>query len=271
MPSPFPGMDPYLEHPSVFPNLHDKMIVHLEELLQPLLPEPYYAKASNRVWLEYTDEVRIPDVTVLRTNRPVVPAKPEQAGVGLANAPLRITAADLPWSEFREAYLEIYSKHEGEARLITSLEVLSPTNKTRGEQARGAYREKQAENFRSNVNLVEIDLLRAGMHTTAVPREKLRERCGSIDYHVCVHQFDEPNDFFVYPIQLTERLPKIAIPLLPGDPSVAVELQPLLDYCYDRGPYRREVNYNRDPPPPTMSPERLAWIKEVLKARPAAG
>ena len=56
MPSPFPGMDPYLEDPDVFPNLHDKFIVYLEEFLQPQLPERYYAKTAQRTWVEDTEQ-----------------------------------------------------------------------------------------------------------------------------------------------------------------------------------------------------------------------
>jgi len=259
-------MDPYLEHPSHFPNFHDKLIVHLEEFLQPLLPEGYYAKAANRVWLEYTEEVRVPDVSVLRPNRPVVSAERERGDVAIIDAPVKITAPYLPWSEHHESYVEIYSKHEGDARLITSIEVLSPSNKASGEQARGAYGEKQAEILAANVNLVEIDLLRCGLHTTAVPRNQLLERCGKVDYHVCVHRFDQLHDFFVYPVQLPERLPKISIPLTISTADVQVDLQALLDFCYDRGPYRRAIDYAKDPPPPALSPERLAWVKSRLES-----
>ena len=41
MPSPFPGMDPFLEHPEVFPDLHDSLGATLRESLNARLPEPY--------------------------------------------------------------------------------------------------------------------------------------------------------------------------------------------------------------------------------------
>jgi hypothetical protein len=118
--------------------------------------------------------------------------------------------------------------------------------------------------------LLEIDLLRMGSHTTAVPQSDFLKRFGPIDYHICAHYFDQPDDFFIYPIQLPNKLPKVTIPLLPGDRPVEIELQPLLDQCYDRGPYRREINYSKDPPSPALSPERLAWVKSVLAARQAS-
>ena len=43
MPSPFPGIDPYLESPEIFPDFHDSFITYLRETLQASLPAPYFA------------------------------------------------------------------------------------------------------------------------------------------------------------------------------------------------------------------------------------
>jgi hypothetical protein len=260
-------MDPYLEHPSVFPNLHDKLIVHLEETLQPLLPEPYFAKGNQRVWVDYVEGTRIPDVGVLKPGQEPGQVQAENGGVAVAEFPVKITAPYVPWDEFREPFVEIYAQADDQPRLVTTIEILSPTNKTPNQQSRAAYRQKQSEFMGSQVHLVEIDLLRCGVHTTAVPLKELIRRCGAVDYHICVHFFDQPNDYFIYPIQLPDRLPKVTIPLLPGDGSVRVDLQAIFDDCYDRGPYRREVNYKKDPPAPALSPERLAWVRSVLAGR----
>jgi uncharacterized protein DUF4058 len=266
MPSPFPGMDPYLEDPNVFPNLHDKLVVHLEEFIQPQLPEPYFAKAAHRVWLEYADSRRIPDVSVVAAKAPAVRIVEPESAVAVAEYPIKVTANEIPWEEYRETYLEIYWRPDREARLVTSIEVLSPTNKTPGDESHGAYRKKQKEMLRSKVNLIEIDLLRAGLHTTAVPRKELMQRCPSFDYHVCLHHFDQPGDFFIYPIHLPDKLPTITVPLLPGDQPVHAELQAIFAQCYDRGPYRREIDYSKDPPPPALPSQRLAWTNEILAA-----
>ena len=98
-------------------------------------------------------------------------------------------------------------------------------------------------------------------HATLVPRREMVKHCISWDYHVCVHRFDARRDFFVYPIQMPQKLPTIAVPLLPAAPPIAVDLQATFDRCYDEGPYLREVNYAGEPPPPPLSPERLAWVK----------
>jgi Protein of unknown function (DUF4058) len=40
MPSPFPGMDPFLENPGIFSDFHDSFITYLRENLQANLPPP---------------------------------------------------------------------------------------------------------------------------------------------------------------------------------------------------------------------------------------
>jgi len=264
MPSPFPGMDPYLESPDVFPNLHDRLITYLEDALQPILPEPYYAKSNQRVWIE-RDDSRLPDVSIIDSGY----SRPGEEGnvaveVRTEALPIQITVARRERHEFRESYLEIYSRQGGEKRLVTAIEILSPRNKRPDDESRGEYRRKQTEFAAGGVNLVEIDLLRGGTHTTAVPKNALLKRCGDCDYHVSVHRCDRPKDFFVYPIPLERKLPTVYIPLLPDASPVSVDMQLLFDRCYDTGPYRREINYTQDPPPPPLSAERLAWVKSVL-------
>jgi hypothetical protein len=170
----------------------------------------------------------------------------------------------IPREEFRETYLDLYAK-PGNERLVTTIEVLSLTNKTSGGEGRPQYLQKQREVLRSKVNLVEIDLLRGGQHTTAVRLEDALEKAGPFDYHICAHTFEEPDDFVIYPISLGERLPLIAIPLLPGDGSVAVDLQALLDRCYDTGLYQRRVPYGERALVPPLRPEQATWVAQVLR------
>ena len=187
MPSPFPGMDPYLEHPDIFPDLHDSFVTVLKEFLQSRLPESYYAGSGTRVWVETSERFIEPDV-----------------------------------------------------------KVLSLTNKTPGAHGRDLYVRKQQEILRSQTHLIEIDLLRSGEHTTAVPLQRAVARTGPFDYHVCVHRFDNLEDYLVCPIRLEDRLPEIMVPLLPGDADVTIDLQAVFDRCYEIGPYRRQVRYDSD-------------------------
>lgn len=267
MPSPFPGMDPYLEDHDVFPALHDQLIVHLAEFLQARLPEPYFAKPAQRTWIEWVDRPRIPDVSVLISTRPDLAVKREAGGVAVADfpdKPVTITLADPAWDERRETLIEIYSNRDGRKRLVTSIEILSPSNKTPGDDAFDTYQRKQREMLGAEVHLVEIDLLRGGSHVTAVPEDLLHQRCGTVDYHICIHRFDRYRDFDVYPIQLPERLPQFSVPLLPDDSPIAVDLHTTFDRCYDAGSYRREVDYSAPPPRPPLSAERLAWVRSIL-------
>ena len=224
MPSPYPGMDPYLESPEVFPDFHHSFIICLREALQASLPVPYVARIGQRLWTES------------------------------------------PHDEFREPFIEIHTRGEEGKRLVASIEVISLANKTPGEHGRELYRKKQKELLGSRVHLVEIDFLRGGEHATAVPLEAAREACGPFDYHVSVRPFDDLDTFHVYPIRLEDRLPPIAIPLLPGDPPVTLDLQAVFDRCYDAGPYAREVRYGVDAVIPPLDPDWAAWAGRIVAA-----
>ncbi len=227
MPSPFPGMDPYLEQRALFPDLHDGFVARCSEALQARLPEPYYAAIGSR----------------------------------LSNQE--------PHDEFRETFVEIYSRQEHE-RLVTVIELLSHSNKAPGEKGRELYLRKQQELLDSKTHLVEIDLLRAGEHSTAVPLDYARRRCGDFNYHVCLHQFHHFEDFLVYPFRLEDSLPEIGVPLLPGDGGVAVDLQVVFNRCYDAGPYRRRVRYRETMPEPPLDDPRTLWAKQRIEAWHAA-
>jgi hypothetical protein len=117
----------------------------------------------------------------------------------------------------------------------------------------------------SEAHLVEIDLLRGGTHTAAVPRNLVEERAGPYDYLVSIHRFDRPSEFFVYPVSMTGSLPAIAMPLLPGDPDVSLDLQAIFDRAYDGGSYGRDIEYRTDRVVPRLKPEQAAWAASLLK------
>ena len=168
----------------------------------------------------------------------------------------------VPHDERVEPLVEIYIGRSSQRRLVTTIEVLSPTNKTTGEHGHDLYLRKQREILGSKVHLVEIDLLRGGKHTTSVPRDRLEASGVQCDYHVCIHRFDNLEDYFVYPIQLASPLPEIRVPLLPGDGEVALNLQEVFRRAYEAGPYRREIDYQHDQPTPRLSAEQGAWAQQ---------
>lgn len=263
MPSPFPGMDPFLEHPEIFPDFHDRFVTHLSEAVQPRLPAPYIATLGRRAWIEVSERYSEPDVQIARprsTGNQTEPAAPVAVADSPRTEPLVIR---VPHDERSEPLVEIYLFRGRDRRLVTSIELLSLTNKTPGEHGRGLYLRKQREILESKVHLVEIDLLRAGEHTTAVPQRRRATDAGEFHYHISIHHIDNLEDFFVYPVRLNEPLPEIAIPLLPGDPPVAIDLQAVFRRTYDAGPYCREINYQQDQPIPPLSPAWQTWLVQV--------
>lgn len=264
MPSPFPGMDPYLEHPEFFPDLHDSLVIYLREALQPRLPKPYYVRVRSRVWVEYTNRVIEPDVNLLRANQPAA-APPDNGGItGAVVVALREVA--VPNDETREPFLEIHTV-QGDRQLVTAIEVLSLSNKKINSEGRKLYLEKQRDLLNSQVNLVEIDLLRGGEHSTAVPLADATAAAGPFDYHVCVRRMDALQQRYVYPIRLEQRLPEILLPLLPGDAGVSIDLQAVFDRCYDTGGYDRLSPYADRPPDPPLAPERAGWATQLLREK----
>lgn len=266
MPSPFPGMDPFLEHPYFFPGLHGGLIYCIQRALQPALPPPYYAVLNERLWVETTERSVEPDVDVLIDSSQKKPSDKamDEGAVATVTQPLVIS---IPHDERRETFVDIMTRNDLNERVVTTIEVLSLSNKTPGEHGRNLYLRKQQEVVDGEINLVEIDLLRGGTHSTAVPRRRVERRAGRFDYHVCIKRGDNWIDRFVYTIRLRDRLPTIDIPLLPGDAPVKLDLQAVFDRAYDDGPYSRRVPYEIDRVVPPQQPKQAEWVVEQLKLR----
>ncbi len=153
-------------------------------------------------------------------------------------------------------------------RLVTVIELLSPANKERGSKGWELYRRKQEEVLKSDVHLVEIDLLRGGDYTIAPPEYRLRQEVGgSWHYMVSISRADMPYDFLLYPRTVRERLPRIPVPLAIGDRDVVLDLQAVFHQCYEDGAYEDVVDYRKEPPPPAFSAEDSAWIDQLLKEK----
>ncbi len=256
MPSPFPGMDPWLEESDVFPSVHSGLIFLMREALNRSLPPGYAAASNNRVWID-PESYRDPDVSVYGQDRP-----PETGGGTATLSGLVAIGRVLMTDPWEEPYLEIRSDRG--KRLVTAVEVLSPSNKRAGE-GRRLYQQKQQECRLGGVHLVEIDLLRAGLPTTFSPRGLLEQKAGPFDYHVSVRRASLRDELFGAAIRLADRLPAFSVPLDPGVPAVTVDLQAAFDRCYDGSRYPELVDYTRPPDPP-LTPEQQAWADELLRA-----
>ena len=248
----FPGMDPGLEHPQVWPDVHASFIVYLREYLRPLLGPRYIIAIETRVFVEgpATDRPIIPDASVR-------PTRAETSGetVALLEADPAVEVQVLPL-EVEETYLTIRDRQSGQ-RIVTVLEVVSPTNKYAG-PGRESYVAKQTEVRRSTAHLVEIDLLRAGPHVLALPEWAARQH-GLYDYLVCVNRAAGLRDrFYLYPRRVRERLPRILLPLAAPDPDIVLDIQAVLARTYDAGGYVERLNYAAPCVPP-LAPEDQAW------------
>lgn len=256
MPSPFPGMDPFLEDPRLWPGVHARLITAACEQLQPILrPRGYFADIGERVWLTAVDRQVMPDVAVLHKPRPAQPASSAVATLE-PDEPLVLHAADV---EMRETFIEVFDA-QGH-RLVTSIEFVSPANKSNTE-GRALYLKKQDELAASGVNLVEIDLLRDGPHVLRVPRS-LVDAVKPWDYLVSVWR-PPGSDYEVYPTGLRERLPRIRVPLRTDDADAMLDLQAAFGHAYETGPYPDRVDYTSEPTPPLAACDQ-DWATQLIR------
>jgi len=264
MPSPFPGMDPYLEEPSLWPGVHQGFISSLRATLNALPPPGYVADVGERIYIVQPQRGIYPDGVIVEypSPQPAMERGPEGTAVAVADPPLRVTVEP---EEIREVFLEILSLREAE-RVVTVIEVLSPSNKTAGSEGRELYLTKQRALLESEIHLVEIDLLRHGEPTVAVPYEALHQRGITWHYLICLHRGRAGKRYEVWPFTVRQRLPRISVPLAEGDPDVVLDLQAVFDRCYDEGAYARRLDYRREPTIP-LEGDDAEWTVGLLRGR----
>ncbi len=256
MPSPFPGMDPYLEHPALWPDVHHGLIEALRGALAPRLRPRYRVVVEERVYvtgIEGAAFVGRPDVAVVRTEAPMEPA-----AARAAPSPLRPRTVQVPLPDrVREAYLEIRDVASGE--VVTVVEILSPTNKRPG-VGRRLYEEKRLQVLGSRAHLVEVDLLRAGepMPVSGDGRES--------HYRLLVSRAERRPWADLYAFSVRDPIPTFRLPLRPGDEEPVVNLGALLQALYDRAGYDLAVDYAADPVPP-LEGEDAAWADRLLREK----
>ncbi len=266
MPSPFPGMDHYLENPARWPDLHQSLITYTRDALQPQIRPRYHARIGERVYVLAYPQTMYPDIVLIQ--RPLQEPKPlygEAATPETAEveAPLVIPVVlTVPPAEHREPFIEVF--HTAGDEVVAVIEVLSPANKTAGEGHR-LYRSKQQAVLDSPVHLIEIDLLSTGLPTVALPEEGY-SRLPPYRYLICVWRAPERYRYEMYPIELSSRLPRLRIPLREPDPDVGLDLQALFTQCYDNGGYGDLLDY-REAPPVALSSEEAAWLDGLLQGK----
>ena len=259
---PFPGMDPYLERPQIWPDFHDSFITYIREALQPKLRPRYAALTQDRLYVvEHERPVR-PDVSIVRTDasRTTVEAEAEAGGVATAVevGADRPVVFEIVEEEIRQPVIHIIEPAAGN-RIVTAIEVLSPDNKTPG-PGRDSSLKKRAELWQGGAHLVEIDLLRDGERVLRVSAEQVQERSAWC-YVVAVSR--RPSRHELYFFGMEDRLPRIAIPLAHGDPDVVLDLQPVFARCWEAGPYPELLRYDQ-PVPGEVTPQQAEWCRQRL-------
>ncbi|HZL34392.1 MAG TPA: DUF4058 family protein [Tepidisphaeraceae bacterium] len=258
-PSPFPGMDPYLQ--SRWSDVHAKLIAYIGEALQPMLPAGLKARSEERVLLETLESEPLrryrADVALVYSDRR---QKPEpDAGTIATVEPVIVEFSDEP---IIDRFVQIIDSTNGN-RVITAIEVLSPWNKSAG-RLNEDYRRKINDYARAAVSLVEIDLLLGSRARLMVTEADLpAER--RAPYAACIHRGWLGPRWEVYPIGLRQSVPPIPVPLREADEDAVLSLQPLLERVYVAGGHD-DIDYGKPCVPP-LEGEDAKWVDELLRVR----
>jgi hypothetical protein len=255
MPSPFPGMDPYLENPLYWEDFHDRLIFHIGERLHELLPSNYRADFRRRTSVLLAARDIVPDVAITRRT-------PEEGSVAILSRPKGGEAIllEVAPTEVYDRYLEIIRVPE--RTLVAVIEISSPTNKSHPE-GRKKYHAKQRSILASDVHLIEIDLLRGGHHWVAAPPDAL-EAHQPFDYVTCVSRAGNRLRFECYFKTVRQPLSTVEIPLLAPDEDCPLDLQAVFNLAYDQGRMLDDIDYSRPLRPP-LSAEDQQWARQLLE------
>jgi hypothetical protein len=252
-------MDPYLEEPGLWPDVHHELISVARELLNKQLRPKYHVRIEERVYLSDENDpgrqVIIPDVRVAGADQGARMTTAREATTGGAAVAEPVELTTLIEDEIHEARLEVIDRDQ--RSVVTVIEILSPANKIPGSRGRASYQQKRAEVMNSSSHFVEIDLLRSGAALAA------RELVPPADYYVHVSRKSERPKGLVWPIQLPQRLPVVPVPLLVEDGQTPLDLQQVLATAYDRAGYDLQIDYNQEADPPLPEKYRQ-WAGEVL-------
>lgn len=256
MPSPFPGMDPYLEQPGIWIGFHGQALSAIVAQLVPQVTPSYVVQLEEQRFIHEhpANQRRQVDRGPVAFGNGPWPDAAARATCGVMKAPVqvRLPVVDVQ----RQRYIEIRDRRN--RCLVTVIEFLSPSNKRSGPD-REQYLTKRGEILASRANLVEIDLLRC---EPALPTESPRPEC---TYSVLVSRSERRPSADFWSIGLRERLPIIPVPLRPGEPAATLDLQAVLDKVYDEGGFSCLID-NSLPDPP-LGDKDLSWAQELARAR----
>jgi hypothetical protein len=266
-------MDPYVEACGLWRDFHHNLISEIQRALAGGTPERYLVRAGERSYIVLVEEdckkshPFYPDVSVT-TERRKKPAR-KNGDVAVAEPPFQaepVLMRAFVEDEHREAFVEIY-EDSAEQRLVTSIEVLSPSNKSPNTPGWELYLPKRQSLLLGDANLVEIDLLRGGR------RMPMLDPWPDSPYTFLVaraRKYDEARQgrgpsCRVWPVHFQIPCPPIPVPLLKPDPDIVLDVQPMIEAIYQRSRYARSIDYTKPLTPPLDETE-TAWLEQRIRA-----
>src|SRR5262245_10071714 len=160
MPSPFPGMDPYIEQPRLWPDFHSDLAGEVRARLNRTIRPRYIALLASTVTYETVEIGQLrsirPDVGVWSSS----PATGSPRG-GVASIAPAPAESEVPM-EVSLTLHHVEIRAVGSDQLVTVIEMLSPVNKRPGHDAYVEYLRKRRDLLKTEVHVLEIDLLRGG-------------------------------------------------------------------------------------------------------------
>lgn len=265
MPSPFPGMDPFLEGPE-WEDFHNRFNIAIADALSPPVEPRYVVRTERRVYIEhlFDDDTPAGPTQARQIDAAILLSGDSGGGIAtLAEPGVTVEPVEclLPATEeHRETYVVIRESKSME--VVTVIETLSPGNKRPGSDGGREYLAKRQSILDSPAHLVELDLLRRGARlpmSTPLP---------SGDYFVIVSRAPRRPRAQVYAWPLLQPLPTISVPLRQPDPDVPLDLQAAFTAVYDRARYQLTLEYDEDASR-RLSESEHAWLRERLATRGA--
>jgi hypothetical protein len=257
MPSPFPGMDPYLELPTRWGGVHGMFIAVMREMLSRQVRPRFFVDSEDSVYIIRPDDparplIR-PDLYVAEANAVGAPRR----GRGGITEPVVIALPE----PITVRYASLIVHDTVDHRVVAVIEIVSPVNKVARSQGRREFMRKRLRVLGSETHWIEIDLLRGG--------ERPREVAGRSDYYAALHRAGSYGDLDghleVWFADLRDELPTIAVPLVEPLPDAPLDLQAAVETVYQRYSYDDIIDYAASPPDPPLDADDAAWAAERIR------
>ncbi|MGB7444505.1 MAG: DUF4058 family protein [Coleofasciculaceae cyanobacterium] len=253
MPSPFPGMDPYLEG-YLWPDVHNALASKIRQQLTPKLRPRYTARLEIYVVEDSFPESEVgilyPDVEIMRVKKRDA-SLTSSPSVAISQAPLTLPI----FQSVPVRLVNVEIRDTAQNVLVTCIEILSPVNKR--EPGLTTYRQKRQRLYQAGVHVIELDLLRRGTRPFSHPH------LPNVPYAIAL-TIAGSGLIDLWPLELIDSLPIIPVPLRSPDPDVPLELSQVMADIYDEAAYELSIDYTQLPPPPALSEKDVRWVQELL-------